>query len=167
MCTFPPSCIVVSADCNRLQIRAPHLGITVESVSAHHDREYCEKGNGQTRVKNGLDVEKVRIRTSPLRESGSGTSWGIPKLGVGDNLEETIVQSSVIWLEIALDIDNESGCDHIEQTGLFPRETFALAPRLRWTKKKILTKINAAFKSHSYLPRRSRSCWSASRWNSL
>ena len=144
----------------------PHLGITVESVSAQHDHEYCEKENGQTRVKDGLDVDKVRIRTSPLRESGSGTSWGIPKLGVGDNLE-TVIQSSVILLEIALNIDNESGCDRREQTGLFPGDTFASAPRLRWIGKNTLTKINVAFKSHPYLPRRSRSYWSGLRWNSL
>ena len=62
-----------------------HLGITVESVSAQHDHEYCEKGNGQTRVKDGLDVDKAGIRASLLRESGSGTSRGVPKLGVGDN----------------------------------------------------------------------------------
>ena len=100
-----------------------HLGITVEPLLAQGGDKCGEEGSGQTCIKDGLDFDNGGIRTSPLWESGSGTSWGMPKRDVGNNLEEAVAQLCVIRLEIALNVDNENGCNYGEQTGLFPQET--------------------------------------------
>lgn len=59
------------------------------------------------------------IRTVPLREGGIGTGWGVPKCSAGDNPEEGVVHLLEIRFEVALNIDDKSGCDRREQTGLF------------------------------------------------
>ena len=60
----------------------------------------------------------------PLGENGSGAGWDIPKRGTGDDLEKLVAHSLDIRFELALNIDNESGCDQGEQTGLFTREKY-------------------------------------------
>ena len=84
------------------------LGITVEPLLAQRGDECGEEGSGQTCVKHGLDVDNGGIRASPLRERGGGTSWGMPKRDVGNNLEEAVAQLCVIRLEIALNVGNEN-----------------------------------------------------------
>jgi len=56
----------------------------------------------------------------PLWKGGVETSWNVPKRGTGDNLEERVVHFLKIRFELALNVDDESGCDRGEQTGLFP-----------------------------------------------
>ena len=67
-------------------------------------------------------MDDGRIRAVPLRKSGIGTSWGIPERGAGNDLEECMIHFLEIGLELALDVDDESGCDRGEQTGLFPQK---------------------------------------------
>ena len=100
-----------------------HLGIMVEPLLAQRGDKCGEGGSGQTCVKDGLDFDNGGIRASPLRANGGGTSWGMPKRDVGDNLE-AVAQLCVIRLEIVLNVDNENGRNYGEQTGLFPRETY-------------------------------------------
>ena len=99
-----------------------HLGVTVEPLLAQHGDECGEEGSGQTRVKNGLDMDDGGIWTIPLGESGISTTWDVPKRGTGNDLEESIIHFLVIRLEVALHVDNESGCDSGEQTGLSPEK---------------------------------------------
>ena len=96
-----------------------HLRIAVEPLFAQHRDERGEKGSGQTRVKGGLDTDGVGIGAGPWRGNGSGTGWDIAKRDVGHNLEEAIAQLCVVWLEIGLNSNDESGCDRREQAGLF------------------------------------------------
>jgi len=51
------------------------------------------------------------IRAVPLRESGIVASWGAPKRGTGDSLEESVPHFLETQLVLALDVDNENGCD--------------------------------------------------------
>ena len=88
-----------------------HLGITVEPLLAQHGDECSQKGSGQTCVRRGSDTDSVGTWTSPLREGGSGTGWGVPKRDVGDNHEELITHSLGIRLKAGLGGDDESGCD--------------------------------------------------------
>lgn len=60
------------------------------------------------------------IGTIPLRESSSWASGNLTKLGAGDNGKEGIAHLGKIRLKLALDIDNESGCDRREKTCLSP-----------------------------------------------
>ena len=62
------------------------------------------------------------IRAGKLRESCSWAGWDIPKGDIGDNLEELEAHLSVIRLKVTLGIDNESGCNCREQTGLYPQK---------------------------------------------
>ena len=100
------------------------LGIMVEPLLAQRGDKCGEEGSGQTCVKDGLDFDNGGIRASPLRANGGGTSWGMPKRDVGDNLE-AVAQLCVIRLEIVLNVDNENGRNYGERTGLFPRETYS------------------------------------------
>ena len=100
-----------------------NLSVTVEPLLAQHGDERGEKGSGQARIKNGLDVDDGGIGAIPLRESGIVASWDVPKRGTGDNLEELVAHFLEIRFEFVLDIDNERGCDCGKQTGLFPRES--------------------------------------------
>ena len=95
-----------------------HLGISVKPLFAQHGYERGEEGSGQTRVKDSIDVDSSGIGASPLREGGCGTGWMVPKRGVGDDHKELIAHSLVIRLKTALNVDDESGCDRGEQTGL-------------------------------------------------
>jgi len=99
------------------------LGITVEPLLAQHGDERGEEGSGQARVKNGLDVDDGGIGAIPLRESGIVASWDVPKRRTGDNLEELVVYFLEIRFELALKINNESGCDCGKQTGLLSRKS--------------------------------------------
>ena len=58
-------------------------------------------------------------RAIPLREGGIGPSRDLPKRGTGDNLEERVVHLLEIRFKVTLNVDDESGCDRREQTGLF------------------------------------------------
>ena len=60
------------------------------------------------------------VRAIPLGKSGIRASWNVPKRGTGDNLEQRVVHFLKIRFELALNVDNESGCDCGEQAGLFP-----------------------------------------------
>ena len=60
------------------------------------------------------------IGALPFRESGICTSGDVPKRGTGDDLEERVVHFFEIRLKFTLDIDDESGRDCGEQTGLLP-----------------------------------------------
>ena len=104
-----------------------HLGITVEPLLAQHGEECGKEGSGQTRVKDGLDMDNGGIKIWDLRESGSVTSWGIPERNIGDDCEEGVAHLYIVRVEVALDVDNESRCDRREQTGL-PPEKNKLAP---------------------------------------
>ena len=59
------------------------------------------------------------VGASPLRKSSVGTGWDIPKRDTGNDLEEVVAHFLEIWLEFALNVNNESGCDRGDQTGLF------------------------------------------------
>ena len=99
------------------------LGINFEPPFAQHHEEHSEKGNAQTGVKRGLDTDSVGNRTRPLRGDGNGTSLGMTKRYVGNNLEEAVAQLCVIRLETGLSSDDESGRDGGEQTGLVSGKT--------------------------------------------
>ena len=102
------------------------------------------------------------IGAIPLGEGGIGTSWDVPKLGTGDNLEEGVAHGLEIRFEFFLNVDNESGCDRGEQTGLSPRKN-QINTTVEVEAEKGLTKINVVFKSPSYLFIKSWSYSSASR----
>jgi hypothetical protein len=63
-------------------------------------------------------------------------------------------------LEVALNVDDESGCDCGEQTGLYAQKN-QMNTATGVTVKEILTKIKVVFKSPSYLFIKSRSYSSA------
>jgi hypothetical protein len=69
-----------------------------------------------------LDADDATIRAIPYWEGGIGTSWDVPKLGIGDDREEGKAHFLIIRLEITLNVDNKSRCDRGEQTGLFPSD---------------------------------------------
>ena len=71
------------------------------------------------------------IRAAPLRERSIWAGWDVSKRGTGNDLEEGMVHFLVIRLEVALDIDDESGCDRGEQTGLFPLSQYRIYTRVR------------------------------------
>ena len=60
------------------------------------------------------------IGTGPLWEHGLRASGNFPERGTGDNCKEGVAHLGVVRLELALDVDDESGCDCREQTSLFP-----------------------------------------------
>ena len=60
------------------------------------------------------------IGALPFREGGIRTGGDVPKCGPGNDLEERVVHLLEIRLKLALNVDNESGRDRGEQTGLFP-----------------------------------------------
>ena len=139
------------------------LRITIEPLLPQHGDECGEEGSSQTRVKNGLNVDDSGIDVTRWSEGGSdiGGGWSVLKRSFGDNHEEVVAHLCVIRLEVALNVDNESGRNCGEQTSLYPQmntttDTYA---------KRILTKINVVFKSSSYFFIKSRSYSSASRWN--
>ena len=99
-----------------------HLSKTGEPLFAQHCDEGGEEGSGQTGVKDGLDVDSSGIGAIPLRKSGVGAGGHLPKRGACDNLKEGVTHLGVIRLELALNVDDESGRDSREQTGLFPRK---------------------------------------------
>ena len=88
-----------------------HRGITVQPLLSQHGDEGAKEGSRQTRVEDGLDANDGGIRASPLRESGIGTGWDVPKRGTGDNLEKGMIHFLVIWFHLALNVDDESGRD--------------------------------------------------------
>ena len=60
------------------------------------------------------------IRTTPSGKSGIGACRNLTELCAGNNGEEGVAHLGVVGLKLALDIDNECGCDRGEQTGLSP-----------------------------------------------
>ena len=105
--------------------RSVHLDlcITIEPLLPHHGGGSGEEGGGQTRVKDGLDVDNGGIRAIPFRELGVVASRDIPKRDTGRNLEEFIAKFLVIRFELCLDVNDEGGCDCGEQAGLCSRKT--------------------------------------------
>lgn len=58
------------------------------------------------------------IGAGPFWEGSSSTSGDVPKRGTSEDLEEGVTHFLEILLELALDVDDESGCDRGKQTGL-------------------------------------------------
>ena len=83
-----------------------NLRVSVEPLFSQHGYERGEESGGQTRVKDGLDVDDSGIGATPLRESG--VSLRSPKLSIGDNLEDIVAQFCEIRLELRLNGDDES-----------------------------------------------------------
>ena len=98
--------------------RISDLGVAVEPLFSQHGDKRRDEG-GQARVKDGLDVDNNGIGAAPLRESSICAGRNVPKRDIGNNLEESEAHLIVIWLEIALNVDDESGCNPREQTGLY------------------------------------------------
>ena len=94
------------------------------------------------------------VRAMPFRESSISTSWGIPKRGTGDNLEQCMVNFLKIWFKLVLNINNESGCDRREQTSLF---TTWGSHKDQGAYGEILMKTKVLFKSSSYFLTKPRS----------
>jgi len=88
-----------------------HLSISGEPLFAQHGEKRGEEGSSQTRVQDGLDVNDGGIGAGPLGESGIGTSWDIAERGAGNDPEEIVAHLLKIRFEIALNVENESGCD--------------------------------------------------------
>jgi hypothetical protein len=109
-----------------------------------------------------LDEDNGGVRASPLGKSGVRTGWDIPKRDTGNNPKEVVAHSLEIRLEFALNVNNESGCDRGDQTGLFAQKNKSTL-RSRWMRKRTLTKTIMVFKSLSYFSAKSRSCSSALR----
>ena len=105
--------------------RSTHLDlcITIEPLLAQHGDERGEEGSGQTRVKDGLNVNNGRIGAIPFRELGIVTSWDIPKRDTSRDLEEFVTKFLVIRFELCLNVNDEGGCDCGEQAGLCSRKT--------------------------------------------
>ena len=99
-----------------------NLSVTIEPLLAQHGDKRGEEGSSQTAVKDGLDADDNGIGAGPFGKSGIGASWHSPKLDAGDKLEKIVAHLLVIRLEVLLNVDNESGCDCREQTGLYPQE---------------------------------------------
>ena len=97
-----------------------HLGKPVEPLLAQRCDECGEEGSSQAGVEDGLDVDDGRIRTSPFRESSLRASGNFAERYTGNDCEESVAHLCVIGLELALDVDDESGCNRREQTGLSP-----------------------------------------------
>lgn len=51
------------------------------------------------------------IGAIPLGKRGVSAGWDLPKRGTCDNLEKIVAHLSEIRLEVALNVDNESGCN--------------------------------------------------------
>ena len=99
-----------------------HRGIAAQPLPSQHGEEGSEEGSCQTRIEDGLDADNGTIRAFPYWEVGSGSSWDVPKLGIGDDFEEGKAHFLIIRLEVILNGDNKSGRDRGEQTGLFPSD---------------------------------------------
>ena len=97
-----------------------NLGVTIEPLLAQHGDKCGEARGSQTRIKDGLDADDSRIGTTPCGESGVGLD--VPNRGTCYDHEEAVAQLCVIRLEVALSVDNESGCNCGEQTGLYPQK---------------------------------------------
>jgi len=98
-----------------------NLRITIEPLLAQHGDKRGEERSSQTAVKDGLDADDNGIGAGPFRKSGIGASWNSPKLDGCDKLEKIVAHLLVIRLEVLLNVDNESGCNCGEQTGLYPQ----------------------------------------------
>ena len=122
------------------------LDITVEPLFAQYGDERGEEGKGQTGVEDGLDVDDSGIGATPLRKVYSRTGWGAPN---GDDPKEVITHLCKIRLKAPLDIENESRCDHGEQSGLSPQKKISDDDR-GGVAENPLTKINVVVKPSSY-----------------
>jgi len=123
-----------------------NLSITIEPLLAQHGDKRGEEGSSQTAVKDGLDADDNGIGARPFRKSGIGASWNSPKLDAGDKLEKIVAHLLVIRLEVLLNVDNESGCNCREQTGLYPQENHINTATDVYAKR-ILTNIKVVSKS--------------------
>ena len=141
-----------------------NLRVTIEPLLAQHGDKRGEEGSSQTRIKDRLDVDdSTTIEATPSSESGSGSGagWNVPNRDTGYD-HEVVAQLCVIRLKVALNVDDESGCNCGEQTGLYPQKNqMNIATDLGV--KEILTKIKVVFRSSSYFFIKSRSHLSASR----
>jgi hypothetical protein len=95
------------------------LSVAIKSLLAQHGNNRGERCS-QTRIKDGLDVDDSRIGVTPWGGGGIdvGVTWSPPKRGSGDNPEDFVAHLLAIRLDVALNVDNESGCDCGEQAGL-------------------------------------------------
>jgi len=96
-----------------------NLGVTIEPLLAQHGDKRGEEGSSKTRVKDGLDADYNGLGATPRSEGGIGVGWNISKRDAGDN-PEVVAYLLVIWLEVLLNVENESRCNCGEQTGLYP-----------------------------------------------
>ena len=100
-----------------------HVGrrVSVQPLLAEHREEGGEKGSSETRVQDSLDLDDRVWGTGPLREAWRVVSErGVVDLGDEDT-EEGDSLITRVGLELRLDIEDESGGDSGEQTGLLPR----------------------------------------------
>ena len=100
--------------------RSTHLDpfIKIEPLLAQHGKESSEEGSGQTRVKDGLNVDGGGIWAGPFGELDIITGLDNPKCDAGGNRKELIAKFLVILLEVRLNSYDEGRCDRREQTGL-------------------------------------------------
>ena len=109
-----------------------------------------------------MDDSRIGATPSSESSSGGGVGWNAPNRDTGYDHEEVVAQLCVIRLEVALNIDDESGCNCGEQTGLYPQKN-QLNTVTDLGAKEILTKIKVVFKSSSHFLIETRSYSSASR----
>lgn len=62
-----------------------------------------------------------QIGDVPLKQYSAAAGCDVPKSGIDDNIEQGMINFLEIRLEFTLSVDNKSGSDGGEQTGLFPR----------------------------------------------
>ena len=100
------------------------LRVTIEPLLAQHGDKRGEEGSNQTRIKGGRDVDDSRIGATPSSESGSGSGvgWNVPNRDIGHDHKEVVAQLCAIRLKVALNVDDEGGCNCGEQTGLYPQK---------------------------------------------
>ena len=104
--------------------RSTHLrvGVTVEPLFSQHGDERGKKSGTQTCIKDRFNVDNGRIGTSPLGQNEMEVGWRVAEGDVGDNRKYNVARLGEIRLELALDVDNESGCYCREQASLFSQE---------------------------------------------
>ena len=148
-----PVCLALSI-ATAIDERSTHidLEVTVEPLLAQHGDERCEEGSSQTRIEDGLDVGKLRVRACPWRIT-AGLRRRVHAGGVGRHPKEIVAQLGVIGLKLGLDGDDEGGYDRGEQSSLFPKRQYNIATEADERP----TKIKVMSKSPPYLSRNSLS----------